>query len=199
MAGKVNVLFQTEFTNNSKTPQTYTLKVEKTTRSSCTTEVENGVCKGFDLSVNLKMPCEILEANAGYHREVSLTNTEGQTFEEELSWGAESEIRVEPKHVANAQLVVKETKQSGNFVIETKIRGTAHVTFTNIRENNSLLKPVSGDIAYIFNKYLEQKRKIGDSFEFVSVHDDTVFIKSKGSCKFRYGVKQEVKVDQIPL
>ncbi len=35
--------------------------------SSCTTEVESGVCKGFDLSVNLKMLCEILEANAGYH------------------------------------------------------------------------------------------------------------------------------------
>ncbi len=88
----------------------------------------------------------------------------------------ESEIRIEPKH---AELVVKKKKQSGNFVIETKIRGTAHVTFTNIHENNSLLKPVSGDIAYIFNKYLEQKQKIGDSFDFVTVHDDIVFIKSK--------------------
>lgn len=199
-ATSTNVLFHTDFTNNTHTPQTYTMRVDKTTRSTCTTEVEHGVCKGFDLSVSLKLPCEIMEANAGYHREVSLTKTDGQTFEEEMSWGAESEIRVESRHMANAQLVVREKKKSGNFVIESRLRGSVHVTFTKLRENNSLLKPVSGDIAFIVRKYLEQKARIGDTFNFVTVQDDdTVLIKTKGVCKFCYGIKQEVKVDQTPL
>ena len=35
-----NILFQTKFTNNTMDGQEYTLKTEKTTRSSCSTEVE---------------------------------------------------------------------------------------------------------------------------------------------------------------
>ncbi len=39
------------------------------------------------MSLNLKTPGEIFEANAGYSRELSLSNTSGETLEEELTWG----------------------------------------------------------------------------------------------------------------
>jgi hypothetical protein len=67
---------------------------------------------------------QVFEANAGYKREFSLTNVEGETFEEELSWGVESLIRVNAQHVADASLVVEEKRQNGSFEIETRIRGS---------------------------------------------------------------------------
>ena len=140
----VNVLFETEFTNNTESDQMYTMRVEKTTRSTCSTEVESGVTKGYEMGISLKLPEEILEMNAGYKKEVSLTTTSGESFEEELTWGAESEIKVITGSIAHAQLLVKEKRQSGEFVVTTSIKGYVKVTFTNIRDNNSFLVQASG-------------------------------------------------------
>jgi len=109
-----NILFQTKFVNNTKDPQEYTMRTEKTTRSSCSTSIETTF-------TNLKTPCEVFEASAGYSREQSLTNSDGETLEEELTWGVESLIKVKAEHVAEAQLVVDEKKYAGDFVIETTI------------------------------------------------------------------------------
>ena len=104
------VLFRTKFTNDTDDDQEYMMKTEKTTRSSCTIEVESGFTHGVAMSVGLKTPCEIFEANVGYCCEMTLTDTEGQTFEEEITWGVESLIKVKANHVADAQLVVNEKK-----------------------------------------------------------------------------------------
>ena len=193
------VLFQTKFTNNTKDTQEYTMRTEKTTRSSCTTSVETGFTKGIDLGVSLKTPGEVLEASVGFHREFSLTNSDGQTFEEELTWGVESVIKVKPEHIAEAQLVVKERKQSGDFIITTKVSGTVYVNFTSVRDNNSFLKATGGDIGVIMEQYLEMERRKGEALEFVTIDDGVVTIVTKGSCRFRYGIQQEVRVDQNKL
>ena len=46
------------------------------------------------MDVKLTTPCSILEANAGFSREMSLTNTRGETIDEELKWSVDSEIEV---------------------------------------------------------------------------------------------------------
>ena len=79
----------------------------------------------------------MFEANAGYKREFSLTNIDGEVFEEELSWGVESQIHVQPQHVAEATLMVDERRQTGSFVVETRMRGTVYVSFTSPRDNNA--------------------------------------------------------------
>jgi len=79
----------------------------------------------------------VLEANAGYKRELTLTNMDGEVFEEELSWGVESQIHVQPQHVAEATLMVDERRQTGSFVVDTRMRGTVYVSFTSPRDNNA--------------------------------------------------------------
>ena len=176
------------------------MMTEKTTTSTNAVEVESGFTHGVELSVTLKTPCEIFEANAGYTRETSLTNTEGQTFEEQLTWSVESTINVEPKHVAEARLVVNEKKYSGEFVIETRMRGDIYVTFTNVRDNNSFVKLVSGDIVDIIQNYMKKEsRRRGRTPEGIEVLDDFVKMKTTGKSNFRFGVSQEVKVDQKEL
>ena len=54
---------------------------------------------------------QIFEANVGYKREFTLTSVDGETFEEELTWGVDSEIGVKAGYVADASLVVDERKQ----------------------------------------------------------------------------------------
>ncbi len=192
----VNVLFETKFTNDTGKEQVYTLRIDKTTRSTCSTELEHGITKGVEIGLALKMPTEVFEANAGFKREVTLVKTEGETMEEELNWGAESTITVEPDKIAKAKLMVREKKQSGDFEIISKIRGNVLVSFTNRQDNNSLLFSQSGDVDYIVETYLDNKKDYSD---FVSVEDEVITVVTKGKCKFRYGVKQEVEVVQEPL
>jgi len=48
--------------------------------------------------------------------------------------------------------------------------------------------------------YLDrERRKDPNSLSFIKLEGDTVKITTKGKCDFRYGVKQEVKVNQSPL
>jgi len=54
-------------------------------------------------------------------------------------------------------------------------------------------------------RYLERERKksggghpaVDDVVQVGA--DDVVLMKTRGNCKFRYGIQQQIRVDQIPL
>lgn len=194
-----SVLFETKFVNDTDVPQKYTMRTEKTTRSSISTSIEKGLTKGFEMGVKLMTPCEVFEASAGYRREVTLSNSEGETFEEELTWSVESEIQVKENEAVEASLVVNERKQTGKFVVKTKISGMVYVTFTNIKDNNSFLKSTGNDISEIVKEHIDRERKRERDLPFVKISGTVVLVETVGECKFRYGVSQEVKVNKRPI
>jgi len=197
---KTRVLFKTMFRNNSKSAQDYTMRTEKTTRSSCTTNMETSYTKGIDMCVTLKTPCEVFEGNAGFHSELTLTKAEGETIEEELTWGVESHIKVNAGELATASLVVEEIKYSGNFVIVSTIRGRVSVMFTNRKDNNSHVHSVSADIVDILQDYVEQQRPMKKFIdEIITIQDNAVLMQTKGKCDFRFGIQQHVLLDQRPI
>ena len=64
------------------------------------------------------------------------------------------------------------------------------------------VKAVGNDISDVVSRYLDRERKKGrtsldDILEITS--ERVVVIKTRGTCKFRYGVQQQIRVDQIPL
>ena len=193
-----NILFQTKFTNNTQDGQEYTLKTEKTTRSSCTTEIETSYTKGIEMCVNLKTPGEIFECNAGYSRELTLTNNDGETLEEELTWSVESLIKVKPEHIAYAQLEVNEKKYTGEFIVNSKIRGYVAVEFRDVKGEVPTTITVH-NIAEIVKDYMQMQERISESVEFVEVQDNIVVVRTKGTCRFRFGIRQEVVVNQVSL
>jgi hypothetical protein len=89
--------------------------------------------KGIEMNIKLTTPCQVLEANAGFHREMSLVNSESETIEQELSWGVDSQIEVKGRHVGEAKLIILEEEYCGNFTIKTHIRylGSVLVLFIN--------------------------------------------------------------------
>ena len=191
-----NVLFKTDFTNDTDERQEYCLKVEKTTRSSCTTEIENGLVRGVELAATLSIG-DVLEVGAAFSREVSLSKVEGETIEQEMSWAAESTIVVPPHRAATAEMYVLEKRQSGDFVVLTTVRGTVLVRYTSLSDN-ALLFSQSGKIRYVVNEYLKLARSLGKSYRGIedNKEDGSVTFQTKGRCTFRFGIKQVVKVNQ---
>ena len=106
-------------------------------RSPSLDESSEQGCRGEVWYLELSWAWQVLEANAGYKRELTLTNVDGEVFEEELSWGVESQIHVQPQHVAEATLMVDERRLTGSFTVETRMRGTVYVSFTSPRDNNA--------------------------------------------------------------
>ena len=197
---QTSVLFQTRFINNTNATQEYTIKTEKTTRSTCTTSIDHSFAKGINMSVSMKSPGEIVEANAGFNSEQTLSNGAGEEFGQDLVWGVESLVRVEKGHLADAQLVVEEKKQAGDFQVTTTARGMIYVTFTNMADNNSFLKATGHELSEIVKDYVNREGRKGQGYDFVKTDDDDVVtIKTRGRCHFRYGVKQEIKVNQVAL
>jgi len=197
---KASILFQTKFTNDTEYDQEYTMHTSKTTGSTCETFIENSYTKGIDMCVTLKTPCEVFEMNAGYHREMTLTNSQGQTIEEEVTWGVESQIKVKSRHTATAKLIVNEKKYNGDFYVVSRISGPVYVTYNNLKDNNSLIRSGEDDISSILKEFLEVQADIGDPYDsFVQLEGRDVVVTTKGNCQFRCGIKQEVVVKQVPM
>ncbi|KAL3989635.1 hypothetical protein ACH3XW_28475 [Acanthocheilonema viteae] len=187
------VLFKSTFTNSTERPQEYTFKTERCTRSTATISIERGVCRGMEMQLKLKTPCEIVEANAGFHNELSIVSIGENTVEEELIWGVDSTIQVPSLCETVAELVILEDNQIRNFAMDCRISGRVIVTVTNLKENNSLITIIEGKIADII-RGIANYSALG-----FTVKDDIVLYTTKGTCKFKYGVEQIVKLREHPV
>ena len=195
---KSNVLFQTSFTNKTKNPQSYSFRTSRTTKSSCEVTIEESYTQGYEMEVTMKTPCEIFEANVGFSREMELTKSHGQVFEEELTWEVDNSLEVLGRHRAEAKVVILEEEYNGDFTIKSTIKGRVRAVFTNIKDNNAFIKATERDIHLIVEKARKEGRIKGDTM-IVDGQTKTVICKTKGACKFKYGLKQDVEVDQFKL
>ena len=53
-----------------------------------------GVMMGYETSITLQTPCEVLQANAGFKREVTVNKTECDEIVDDVVWGVDSQIKV---------------------------------------------------------------------------------------------------------
>ena len=190
---KGKILFKTYFENNTDMEQEYSFKTERSTTSSCDVSMESTYTVGQEMNISLKTPCEVFEANAGFHREMSLTNSSGQSVEEELVWEVDSQIKVPPKHRTLAELVISEEQYAGKFAVRSMFGGRIHATITNIRDNNSFVKAIDGNIAEIM------RREVENGLKGFKVEGKYVVFNTVGVTKFKYAVEQRVKLNQVPL
>lgn len=187
------VLFKTCFRNNTDSVQEYSFKTERTTQSAAEITVERGLTIGEELNLSIKTPCEVLEFGGGFHRELSVTNITGQSFEEELVWGVDSQIKVQPRHKTTAELVVNEDQYESKFKVKSSFSGKVHVTILNLKDNNSFVKSIDGNIVDII------KREIENGLPGFTIEDDQVTFVSKGKCNFRYAIEQHIQLDEQAL
>ncbi len=93
---KSNVLFRSSFINDTTKEQEYLLRTERKTTSSCDIEVYEGyVTEGsMELSLEIPLPGCVLTTGAGFKRQYSLENSTVKSFQEEVSWSIESNVKV---------------------------------------------------------------------------------------------------------
>ena len=195
-----NCLFHTTYTNKTNKPQTYNFKAERSTRSTCNVELEQSYTEGYEVGITLKTPCEILEANVGFCRELEITKMTGECSEQELNWGVNSDIEVQGRSKAIAKMMITEEEYSGRFEVKTNIQGVVHIVYTNLKDNNSFLRACDANIYELItwardNRILPQ----GDLVTLGDKSKRDVILTTRGSCQFKYGLKQDVEVDQIEL
>lgn len=139
------VIFKTTFTNTTQREQEYSFKTERATRSSSTVIIEKGVCRGAEVSLKLKTPCEVVEANAGFTTEVMLNHIGENTSEEELTWGVDSCVKVPPAAETVAELVIIEDVVSWleqrDHQIVNRLKSVRKVGKLSWRDLNKFLHP----------------------------------------------------------
>ncbi|KAK3089668.1 hypothetical protein FSP39_005482 [Pinctada imbricata] len=184
---KTHVLFTAHFTNDTDQSQTYTLRTERRTKSTCNISLQKSYTYGFSVDVKLTPPNPIIEANAGFKGELGLSKSSDETFEEELVWSVDNQISVPKQFKTRAELVIKEDEYTSHFKTESKFEGKIHVTLRNKRDNTPITT-LTGDVKQIFT---------GD--KGFRVDKTGVYFITIGRCKCRFGIEQHVKLSQIPL
>ena len=130
---------------------------------------------------------------------MSLSNTEGDTIEQSLTWNAESTITVGERMKATAEMHVREKQQQGDFVVVTTFTGKVSVKYVTLNDQQVVFSH-TGKIGYVIGEYLKLMEKGPPKITFKGVDDtskpEVAVFKTAGSCKFRFGIKQVVKVTQ---
>ncbi|KAK6989426.1 Lin-24 (twenty-four) like [Biomphalaria glabrata] len=183
-----HVLFCAKFTNNTPNPQTYTLKTERRTRSTCEISFVKSYTYGVQIQMKLAPPNPIVEANAGFMSEISKQKGYSSTSEQELAWGVDSEIVVPSGYQTTAELVFKEDDFSGDFEILTTFEGKISVSYEH-KKTKELIGTVVDKVARIFNP------KSG----FSKDNEGRPTFLVKGVCKCKFGVEQSVNLTETRL
>lgn len=126
--------------------------------------------------------------NAGFSREVEVSKSEGETIEKELVWSVDSTIKLPPQSKTFANLVINQQEFDGKFKVKSKFWGRVIVCFHNRKDNNNFMRCVEGEVKEIFR-----------SKEGFTVTGRVVSYISEGKCHFRFGVDQQVRLQQVPL
>ncbi|GFO01070.1 Lin 24 like family member [Plakobranchus ocellatus] len=192
---KPQVVFKSVYENRTEQIQEHQFETNRTTVSSCNTNITRGFTRGLNLELKLALPEEIVSATAGFGRELTMEKSQDWTQEETVSWSINSTIKVRPKYRTVAELVVKEQEFNANFTMSARIRGVVVVTLTNLRDNNSFIDSIE-------NEFVEVAREIrseqGDGSQF-KIEGNTVVWELTGTCSFRYGIEQHVQLDESPI
>lgn len=189
------IVFRSNYENHTDHDQDHSFQTDRTTVSCCTTSVSKGFSKGMHLEVRLGLPDEVAGATAGFGREVTMESTEENTKEEVMTWSINSSIKVPPHHRTIAELVVKEKEFSANFKMSVTIKGQVVAVVTNLRDNNSFVQSMEGDISEIIKAAGDKVTDKGS----VVISNRVVTWELEGRCQFRFGVEQHVRLREFPL
>ncbi|ESP05653.1 hypothetical protein LOTGIDRAFT_103152 [Lottia gigantea] len=185
---KSHVIFTAHFTNATDSKQVYALKTERRTNSTCSVSLMKSYTIGVNVDIKLTPPNPIIEANAGFHGEMSMEKGAEETFEEELTWTVDNQITVPPGFVTQADLVIKEDNFTAAFKTESRFDGKIHVNIRS-KKDNSVINHLTATVREVFtqDKGFSKVDKTGSTLTTV------------GKCKCRFGVEQHVKLTQRKL
>lgn len=194
-------LFRTTFTNTTDTEQEYSFKTERKTAQTCSYTFQQGFCKTKEGGVKFKLPEEILEIGGGISYEQSVDYGKDETKSDEVTWGVDNIVKVQPHTRSLAELVIDEQQLSTEFTVEVKMSGRLSITI-NKRSTNTFVSGTTADIYQVFELVMAKNLipKLNSIFEIVTINEKR-YVKAilKGRCDFRLAVSQHITLSQQPI
>lgn len=200
-------LFRTEFTNTSDEGQTFTFKTERKTTSRCDVNIQRGFKIGGQVDVRLSLPTspslprpdslaggeiDTCRITGGLSGELQVTKATGQTIEENLTWGVDSQVKVERKSRVVAALIIREEELTADFVITTTIRAIHSIVPVYVKDKKTKqcleILEISAD---------NLSRILRSDHGFSRVEDNVVQYLTKGHLRAVYGAQQLIRVDSF--
>ncbi|XP_063398310.1 uncharacterized protein LOC134683124 isoform X1 [Mytilus trossulus] len=189
-----NILFESVFKNNSNQEQHHSLKTEQQTTGTCKSSITKGYTTGFNVGLTLSAPSDIVGTTAGFSKGFSVENTLANEDQRTMTWSAEGVLLVEKQSMLTAKLQITEKQSSYTFTTNVAVKGEVIVTFYERKNNKYLMEyraPIRTILVQKKDKFKDDKGKI-----FVEDIDGTAYVKVEGECIFKYGIKQEIIINQ---
>ena len=73
------------------------------------------------------------------------------------------------------------------------------MVFTNLKDNNSFVKAVEGQIVEIVKQAFATRRLQPSEALLVDGTSNSLLSIARGVCRFKYGYKQMIEIDQKPI
>ncbi|CAF4126980.1 unnamed protein product [Rotaria socialis] len=197
---KSQILFRTHFSNNTESEQEYSLRAERSTTTTLNFSFTRGFTKEKEGCISLKLPNEVLEVGGGLRHEQRIDYGKDSTLETQMTWSADSAIRVAPHSKANAELSITEEEYASDFSVEVRFSGRISAMISTRNNIGGYYKYMEGDLATIFSDAIRSS-SIGACSGQFEVHEPTQTVRTvmTGQCAFRYGIEQHVHVEQEKL
>ena len=77
--------------------------------------------------------------------------------------------------------------------------GRVRVVFTNLKDNNSFVKAIEDQIVAIAKEAFNKGNPYPSEALSVDGASNSLLSVARGSCRFKYGYKQMIDVDQKPI
>lgn len=186
MAASGRVVFRTTYCNTTTSDLEYTLNTQRTTRNVTTICFSKGLTHSANIGFKLKLPGDVCELEGGGSREVNISRERETTKEEEMTWSADTVVKVPAHTNTTMELVVDEKEYDGRFearvafygkVVIILHKGECELTRIVAKKFNDILKPSQG---------------------FIYDHDlKRVFYKIEGTWLYRKGIQQSIKLSEV--
>ena len=195
-------LFRTDFTNDTSTTQSYTFQTSRKTRSVATIQVEKGFRVGAKLDVKFGIPLvgqvsggalDAFDVTGSLSSQFHVTKTEGETKEDELSWGVNSSVKVKPNRRTTASLMVEEKEFIAQFVVKHCIRVVRKAgvsVYVRSRRTNKIIT-VAEIPADCFTMVFDGNEAFTCSKDYPEVYCETI-----GRCNTVYGAGQTIHIKE---
>nr|VZH89249.1 unnamed protein product [Spirometra erinaceieuropaei] len=188
-----HVLFSMEYVNDTNAKQEYTFHTDRTTRRVFEIEKSKGFSCRKEVGIKLQAPEQLLEVTGNYSQELTLNKASRHSFEEELTWGTDYTIGVDPDCTATVMVTVKEGRKTCKFKVRTNFYGKIRASMIDKKNPKSFMQFTEQDIEKILAEDL-LLRRCGLLEQDKTTK--TVYLVSEGQYTFRVNAQQKVEVKQ---
>ena len=197
------VLYRSDYENRTPMHQEYTFSSTRETTNSTTVELQESYTKGGECNIEISVPGDLVTVGAGLSGELSVSNTETESFTSTATWTVDTKIAVKSGHRAEATVHVSERNSIADFEVKTTMKITdgkeLPIAIRRLSDDKIVHVVIVPDLLDVFYDLVEKNQNVQSS-EYLDKsrkpnrkrHE--VIMYTRGTCKSISWKNQHVEV-----